>query len=217
MSIQDYRLYLVTDRDLCRGRHLLEVIKEAVRGGVTVVQLREKDLPCRKFVDIAREVKIFLVQNNVPLIINDRADVALAIEADGIHVGQEDMHVRDVRKLVGPEMTIGLSVNTVAQAQEANHLPIDYIGVGPLYPTRTKKDAKKPLFPEGFKVIRKISLHPVVAIGGISVGTAAEVMRAGAHGLAVVSDICAADSPQKQARTFIEVIEAQETNKTIYP
>jgi len=209
MQTLDYRLYLVTDRSLCQGRHVLEVIEQAVAGGVTLVQIREKDIHCRQFLEIARQTKSLLTKKQIPLIINDRVDVALAIGADGIHIGQEDMPVEDVRKLVGPSMAIGLSVNTLDQVREANKLQVDYIGVGPIYPTKTKKDAKKPLLAHGFEAISDQSIHPVVAIGGITADNAADVIRAGANGLAIVSDICSADSPQARAQKIIDIIDRE--------
>ncbi len=206
MKALDYSLYLVTDRALCRGRSVFEVIEEAVAGGVTMVQIREKDVSCREFLEIARKAKSLLAEKQIPLIINDRVDVALAVEADGIHVGQDDIPVQEVRKLVGSTMAVGLSVNTLEQAQEANNFQVDYIGVGPVYSTKTKKDAKEPLLPQGFKTIHDHSIHPVVAIGGITAENAEEVLRAGANGLAIVSDICAADSPRERAKKIIDII-----------
>jgi thiamine-phosphate pyrophosphorylase len=190
----DYSLYLVTDQGLCRQAPLLEVIRQALEGGVNVVQLREKQLDTRRFVHLAREVKELLSPREVPLFINDRVDVALAAGADGVHVGQEDMHVLDVRQLIGQSMAVGLTVNTEEDVLAANELPVDYLGVGPIFPTTTKEDAKKAL-----RRLRSLTQHTLVAIGAISAETASEVIRAGADGLAVVSAVCASHNPRSAA------------------
>jgi thiamine-phosphate pyrophosphorylase len=137
----DFSLYLVTDRRLAAPRAIEDVVAAAVRGGVTAVQLREKDCSTREFVEIARKLKEILAPLAVPLIINDRADVALAVGADGVHVGQSDMDCRDLRGLLGPGAIIGLSVETPEQAEQADSLPVDYLGVGPNFSSPTKPDA----------------------------------------------------------------------------
>jgi len=195
----DYSLYLVTDQGLCRQAPLLEVIRQALEGGVNVVQLREKQLDTRRFVHLAREVKELLSPREVPLFINDRVDVALAAGADGVHVGQEDMHVLDVRQLIGQSMAVGLTVNTEEDVLAANQLPVDYLGVGPIFPTTTKEDAKKALGLEGLRRLRSLTQHTLVAIGAIGAETASEVIRAGADGLAVVSAVCASHNPRSAA------------------
>jgi thiamine-phosphate pyrophosphorylase len=208
----DYSLYLVTDQGLCRRSRLVDVIAQAIDGGVSVVQLREKQLATREFVRLARQVRELIKPRNVPLFINDRVDVALAAEADGIHVGQEDMEVMDVRKLVGDTMAVGLSVNTEAEVLEANQLPVDYLGLGPIFPTSTKADAKTPLGCQGLRRLRSLTEHPLVAIGSLSMDNAAEVVRAGADGLAVVSAICATEDPRAAAAELKRCIEAARTS-----
>ncbi len=195
----DYSLYLVTDRNLCKVSGLLEVICEAIEGGVSVIQLREKDITTSDFINLSREVKKLLRDKNIPLFINDRVDVAMAVGADGIHVGQEDMHVNDVRGLVKDSMSIGLSVNTLKNVQEAENLPVDYLGVGPVFLTQTKENAKPHLGLDGIKKIRQNTKHKLVAIGGIDSSNALEVIQTGVDGIAVVSAICASDSPRQSA------------------
>lgn len=188
-------IYLVTDRGLCRGRSLLEVVRMAVQGGASCVQLREKDLPTRAFVEEALAVKNILAPHRVPLMINDRIDVALACGADGIHVGQEDMPYETARRLMGPKAIIGLSVETWADVEASRDLDVDYLGVSPVFATPTKTDTKEPWGLEGLRKIKAFSRHPLVAIGGISQINAREVTEAGADCLAVVSAICSAGNP----------------------
>jgi len=204
----DFSLYLVTGRDQCHKKDLLDVILEAVRGGVTVVQLREKELNTRELVDMARRIKQLLVPFEVPLIINDRADVAVAADADGVHVGQDDMHVLDVRKVVGKNMIVGLTVNSLEQVKEAENLPVDYLGVGPIFPTFTKKTNKPCLYPEGLKDIRQISTKRLVAIGGINLDNVKDVVKTGVDGIAVVSAICSADDPFYASKSLLEKIKS---------
>jgi len=194
-----FGVYLVTDRGLCRGRDLLQVIGEAVSGGVGIVQLREKNLGTRAFVALAVAVKGLLAPLGVPLLINDRVDVALAADADGVHIGQDDMPAALARKLLGRNKLLGLSVHSREEALAAKDVDVDYLGVGPIYATATKPDAKAPIGPEGLARVRSVTSLPLVGIGGIDAANAAEVIRAGAVGVAVVSAICAAVSPKEAA------------------
>lgn len=204
----DWRLYLVTDRDLMRRRPIESVVEAAVRGGVTLVQLREKNCSTRDFVQLARELKRLLTPLGVPLIVNDRVDVALAAAAEGVHIGQHDMDYRSARKLLGPDAIIGLSIETVEQARSADSLDVDYLGVGPVFPTATKSDAAPSLGLAGLARVRAISRHPIVAIGGIGAGNVRRVVHTGVDGVAVVSAICAADDPERSARELRQSIDA---------
>ena len=188
-------IYLVTDRGLCRGRMLLDVVAQAVKGGVSCVQLREKEMPTRVFVEEALAVKNILAPHRIPLMINDRIDVALACGADGVHIGQEDMPYETARRLLGPKAIIGLSVETWADVEASRDLDVDYLGVSPVFATPTKTDTKEPWGLEGLRKIKAFSRHPLVAIGGISEANAREVTEAGADCLAVVSAICSAENP----------------------
>jgi thiamine-phosphate pyrophosphorylase len=199
-------VYLVTDRGLCRNRSVLEVILLAVQGGAAYIQLREKDLSTRVFVEEAVAVKKLLAPYAVPLIINDRIDVALACGAEGVHIGQGDMPYETARRLMGPEAMIGLSVETWEDFEAAQGLDVDYIGVSPVFATPTKTDTKEPWGLDGLKRIKAASRHPLVAIGGINETNARRVVEAGAGCLAVVSAICSADDPAGAAATLQRII-----------
>ena len=203
----DWGLYLVTDRRLAGSRPLEELVCAAVRGGVTAVQLREKECSTREFVELARRLKAFLTPAGIPLVINDRVDVALAAGAEGVHLGQSDMDYRDARALLGPDAIVGLSVETTAQAEEAESLDADYLGVSPIFPTPTKTDTAAAWGIEGLAALRKASRHVLVAIGGINATNAAEVMHAGADGIAVVSAICGARDPEEAARQLRRAVD----------
>jgi len=194
-------LYLVTDRDLARGRPLLEVVAQAVEGGVNIVQIREKTLSTRAFIEEAREIQAYLKPKGIPLLINDRVDVALAIGADGVHLGQSDMPYPLARKLLGPKALIGLSVDTQEELLQAESSDVDYLGIGPVYPTATKTDHKGFLWgTEGLRWARSHSRHRLIAIGGINETNAFEVAKTGVDGIAVVSAIVSAQDPREAAR-----------------
>lgn len=204
----DLGVYLVTDRALCLGRDLLEVIAAAVQGGVSIVQLREKSCDAREFVALARRVRELLAPQGVPLLINDRVDVALAAGADGVHVGQSDIHPLDVRRMLGDDAIIGLSVETMEHVREAATLKVDYLGVGPVFPTATKPDHSEPWGIDGLRAVRAASALPMVAIGSVQAGNAVEIMSTGVEGVAVVSAICSAESPERAARLLRGVVSA---------
>ena len=195
----DYSLYLVTDRTLSLGRSTVEVVRAAIRGGVSCVQLREKGCSTREFMDEARLLKALLAGTGVPLFINDRLDVALAVGADGVHLGQNDLPIADARRLVGNRMIIGISAESVADAIRAEAEGADYIGASPVFTTPTKTDTAPPLGLAGLRAVRRAVQLPLVAIGGINADNAAQVLRAGADGLAVVSAIVSAPCPRTAA------------------
>lgn len=200
------KLYLVTDRPLSLGRPLEEIVEGAVEGGVTIVQLREKEAPTGEFVALAKRLKAVLAPLGIPLIINDRVDVALAADADGVHIGQSDMPYEDARRLLGPDKIIGLSVENFEDLERANALDVDYVGISPVYGTPTKSDTAEPFGLEGLRRAVAMSVHPTVAIGGMNSSTIAEVMQAGTDGVAVVSAICSAPSPRKAAEELKEIV-----------
>ena len=202
-------VYLVTDRPLCLGRSLEEVVLKAVAGGATIVQLREKKTGTREFVELARSLVRELQPRGIPLVINDRVDVALASEAAGVHVGQSDMRPEDVRRLVGPEAIVGLSLETMEQLHQAEanaEAGIDYYGVSPVFATPTKTDTGTPWELEGIRRLSEATRIPLVGIGGISVANAASIIQAGAHGVAVVSAICSATCPETATRELAECV-----------
>lgn len=203
----DWSLYLVTDRPLSLGRPLEEIVGAAVDGGVTAVQLREKECSTREFVALARKLRALLAPRGIPLLINDRIDVALAAHADGVHIGQTDMPYPDARRLLGPDALIGLSVETAEQATEAAAWDCDYLGVGPLFATATKPDAAPAWGLGRFTALRTTSRHKLVAIGGLNSSNAAAVTAAGADGIAVVSAICSAPDPRAAAAGLRRLIQ----------
>jgi len=202
-----FELYLVTDEKLCLGKPLEEVVEQAVMGGVTAVQLREKDLNTRDFIQRAVHLKKILSVYHVPLIINDRIDVALAVGADGIHIGQYDMPYEYLKKIIPDQMIRGLSVETLAQASEAEKYKLDYLSVSPVFLTSTKTELIKEWGIEGLRELAATTRHPLVAIGGINSSNAADIIKAGATGIAVVSAICSARDPLIASRELKSVIE----------
>ena len=207
----DYALYLVTDRGLSRGRATAEIVREAVAGGATCVQLREKHGGSREFLEEAQAVQAVLRGTGVPLIINDRVDIALAVGAEGVHLGQRDLPIGQARRLGPPGWLIGVSAESLEDALRAEQEGADYIGVSPVFATPTKTDTAPPLGLAGLREIRAAVKIPLVAIGGLHAGNAREVIRAGADGLAVVSAIVAADSPREAARALRREIEAEKS------
>jgi thiamine-phosphate pyrophosphorylase len=205
--IYDYSLYLVTDENISDDNTIFKIVKRAVKGGVTMVQLREKKLSTKDFVEKALELKKILTSLGVPLIINDNVEVALAVKADGIHIGQSDMSFEKVRKLVPESMIVGLSVETIEQAIEAEKYDVNYLGVSPVFSTLTKTNFnEKPWGLEGLKKLKSFSRHKLVAIGGINIENAEDVIKAGADGLAVVSAICSSSNSELAAKQLIEII-----------
>ncbi|WP_061035264.1 MULTISPECIES: thiamine phosphate synthase [Vibrio] len=190
-----YRLYLVTDdqQDLAT---LKRVVRKAVKGGVTMVQVREKHGDVRAFIGRAQAVKDILKDTDVPLIINDRVDVALAVDADGVHLGQSDMPAVIARELIGPNKILGLSIENEEQLAEADSLPIDYIGLSAIFATPTKTNTKKHWGIDGLKMALETTSLPIVAIGGINENNIPLLSATGVHGLALVSAICHAEDPK---------------------
>ena len=208
MGAVDYSLYLVTDRALARGRATAEIVRAAVAGGVTCVQLREKECGTREFIEEARAVQAGLRGTGVPLIVNDRVDVALAVGAEGVHLGQRDMAIADARRLGPPGWIVGVSAESVEDAVRAEREGADYVGASPVFATPTKADHAAPLGLDGLRRLRAAVKLPLVAIGGIHAGNARETVRAGADGLAVVSAIVAADDPRAAAEILRREIAA---------
>jgi thiamine-phosphate pyrophosphorylase len=182
-------LYLCTDRILALGRPLPEVIEAAIDGGVTMVQLREKDASSREFYELALEIRRVTGSRRVPLVINDRLDIALAVEADGLHIGQSDLPLEAARRIAGGRMFIGVSAGSVEEALAAESGGADYLGVGAVFPTGSKADAGEAIGLETLSAICRAVRVPVAAIGGIGPANAGTVMQSGAAGIAVISAI----------------------------
>lgn len=184
----DYTLYLVTDRSLMSSKTIEESVEQAILGGCTLVQLREKDVSSKEFYDTAIRVREVTSRLGVSLIVNDRVDIAIAVDADGIHVGQEDLPADVVRRMIGQDKIVGVSASSLAQAIAAVNAGADYIGVGAMYATGTKTDANTTSIDE-LREIRKAVELPIVVIGGINKETAPVFEGTGIDGLAVVSAI----------------------------
>jgi len=203
----DYSLYLVTDRGLSRGRTTQHIVEAALRGGVTCVQLREKTCSTSEFIIQVLSIKDHLKRHNVPLIINDRIDIAQAVNADGVHLGQSDMPIEMAKAILKDSMIIGISAESLKDAVRAEKDGADYIGVGPIYATPTKTDTAPPLGLEGLREMRKSVKIPLIGIGGLNRENVGEVIKNGADGVAVVSPIVAADDPEKAARELSKIVE----------
>ena len=203
MNNVDLSLYLVTDKSEDVEK-FLKTIEEAIKGGVTVVQIREKTADTLDFYNLALKVKEITTKYNVPLIINDRVDVALAIDADGVHVGQSDMPCDVTRKLVGPNKIVGVSAATIDEAEKAQKDGADYIGTGAIFPTKTKDDAPKITKKDLKDIVDSINI-PVVAIGGITLDNASELVDTGIAGLSVVSAIMSSDTPKKSSQELLKI------------
>lgn len=194
-------LYAVTDRSWLNGRTLYEQVEEALKGGVTFVQLREKNLDDTAFLQEAKEIKELCARYNVPFVINDNVDIAAEIDADGVHVGQSDMEAGDVRKKLGPDKIIGVSAQTVEQALRAQAHGADYLGVGAVFPTGSKADAVEVSHDTVREICRAVDI-PVIAIGGITRENVIELKGTGICGIAVISAIFGQQDIEEAARTL---------------
>ena len=199
----DLSLYLVTDKS-DDVEKFLKTIEEAIKGGVTVVQIREKTAETLDFYNLALQVKEITTKYNVPLIINDRVDVALAIDADGVHVGQSDMPCDVTRKLIGNDKILGVSAATIPEAKKAQEDGADYIGTGAVFPTATKDDAPKITKKELKEIVDSINI-PVVAIGGINLNNVNELKDTDIAGISVVSAIMSSDNPKKSSEELLKI------------
>ncbi len=205
-------LYLVISPSLISNASVKNIIEKSVQGGVSVVQLREKNCSTKEFYSKAKLIKKLTDSLNVPLIINDRIDIAIAIDAAGVHIGQNDMPCNIARKILGSNKVIGLSIEKIDQATEANSFDIDYLGISPVFYTSTKNDISKPLGLKGVEAIKKISKFPIVGIGGIKTSNVADVIKAGVNGVAVVTAITESINPLESAREFISIIKSTKQN-----
>jgi thiamine-phosphate pyrophosphorylase len=204
----DLSVYMITDRTLCGARGVLDTVGEAIAGGVTIVQLRDPEAKTRTLIEEARAILGLLRPAKIPFIVNDRVDVALAVDADGVHVGQNDMPVADARRLIGRSRILGLSITSEADLDKADLAAVDYLGVGPIYASPTKPDAAPPMAMGGLRAIARRTKLPIVAIGGLHAGNAEEAIAAGADGIAVVSAICSAADAGNAARELSELVKA---------
>lgn len=196
------RLCLVTDPELCRARGLVETVLAAVAGGATMVQLRDKTATARARIEAARALKLALAGTGVPLIVNDDIDAALAVGAEGVHIGQEDCDPTQARALLGPGPILGLSCETLAAVRAADPGVVDYLGLGPVFGTASKPDHKRPVGFDGLAALRDATRLPTIAIGGLKAEHVGAARDAGVDGLAVISAICGRPDPEAAARAF---------------
>ncbi len=196
----------MADSEAAAGRDLLGLISEAVAGGASLIQLRGKKWTSREFLDRGIQAVRLLRPQKIPLIINDRLDIALACDADGVHLGQDDIPLPYARKVLGKNKIIGISVAAPNEARAAEMAGADYLGAGPVFATLSKKDIGPVLGLEGLREIRQAAKIPILAIGGISATNAAEVIRAGADGVAVISAIAGAADPKKAANELVSCL-----------
>lgn len=204
MSV-DYRLYLVTDRMVLGARNLLQSIEEALKGGVTLVQLREKELSSSDFYHSACAIKELTHAYHVPLIINDRLDIALAVDADGLHIGQNDLPLTVARNLLGPDKILGYSVSTTEEARYGEQNDADYLGAGTVFWTGSKSDIGEPIGLEGLQQIKKAVSIPVVAIGGIGPANLPAVKSTGINGVSLISAILGQADIETASRNLINL------------
>lgn len=195
----DSRLYVITGNAFLQGRRLEDVILQAIQGGADCIQLREKELSSRELLETGRLLRRITAENNIRFIVNDRLDIALAVDADGVHLGQDDLPIDVARRLLGPEKIIGISTHDAQEAIAAEKAGADYIGVGPIKATQSKSDAAPAIGLEGVQEIRRHVSLPIVAIGGIKQDDVAGIIRSGANGIAVISAIIGADDVYQAA------------------
>ncbi|MGK9051152.1 thiamine phosphate synthase [Neorhizobium petrolearium] len=207
MKIFDLSVYLVLDPDLCREIGMAETARLAVEGGATIVQLRDKHADTAQMIETGRALKAVLSGTGVPLIVNDDVDAAIAIGAEGVHVGQSDMVAAAARQRIGRDMILGLSVETEELARRVDPSVVDYVGIGPVFATATKPDHKQPIGFDGLARIVAAAPVPAVAIGGVKAEHAGPALAAGAKGIAVVSAICGQPDPSAAARRIAGEIE----------
>ncbi len=215
-SCYDYSLYVITDQKLAGNRSLATIVQSAINGGATIIQYREKTAATGEMIKQAGALHELTVKAKIPLIVNDRIDVALAIDADGVHVGQEDMPAVLARKLIGSKKILGVSVKTVEQAQQAVHAGADYLGVGDIFGTTSKSDAGTPL---GLAIIEEIVdavSIPVIGIGGITKENATQVIASGANGIAIISAVFGKPYPEEEAKQLLRIIKTAKERRNYH-
>ncbi len=213
MNVWDCTLCIIADVDAARGRFLPRLVEETVAAGATMVQMRAKRLDTADFFELAVQVSDVLKGRSIPLIINDRVDIALACRADGVHLGKKDLPLPLARSLLGKKRIIGISVNTIEEALAAESQGADYLGVGPVYLTSSKQDLPKILGTEGFSAITSAVKLPVLAIGGIDAAHAGEVAAAGADGLAVISAVLGAEDVTEATKNLMTVFAGEKARR----
>lgn len=211
--MKEFRLYAITGEEFHLGKELVEVMEQAILGGVDIIQLRDKKSSKLEVLKKAQQLRALTKKHNVTFIVNDHIDVALAVEADGIHVGQDDLPLVEVRKIVGPEMIIGISTHHIEEAKEAEKGGADYIGVGPIFPTNSKEDVVDPVTTSYIAQIEKDITIPYVAIGGIKRHNLKQVMEAGATRVCMITEIVEAEDVKSRCEEIIRLMDEYEEAK----
>jgi thiamine-phosphate pyrophosphorylase len=212
--LQALSVYVLTDRALSRGLSEQDVVRQAIAGGASAVQLRWKDGPLREAVSLARELKSICIEHEVLFVVNDRLDLAMAIQADAVHLGEDDLPLPEARALVGDSMLIGYSPADLSEVSWAVESGADYLGVGPVYGTSTKDDAGEAVGIDRIRAVRDQTDIPFVGIGGINAENAAPVIEAGADGVAVISSVVAQDDIEAAARALSDVVNSAIARKS---
>lgn len=201
------KLYLIADANACHYHSLLDTVRLAISQGVTCVQLRDKRANKKELHAMALALKTFLDTYRVPLIINDHSDIAHAVDATGVHLGQQDQSIAEARKILGPHKIIGLSIQTEDQFLQQQFYDVDYFGVGPVFSTSSKIDAAPPIGINSLERIVQLSIKPIIAIGGININNAANIMETGVAGIAVISAICNDPHPDRATQQLAQTIQ----------
>ena len=207
MHPENWKTYLVTQESLSEGRSTTEIVEAAIAGGIDVIQLREKETSARNRYDLGRRLTERTADADVPLIVNDRVDLAEAIDADGVHLGQSDLPVEVARELLGPDAIVGCSASSVETAREAEAAGADYLGVGAVYGTTSKEGEEEGVGLDRIEAIADAVSIPIVGIGGITADNAAPVVEAGAAAVAVITAITAADDPETATRRLRDAVD----------
>ncbi len=210
----DFSLYVITDTDASGGRLHAEVVRLALEGGATAIQYREKRASVRRMLEVGAQLRELAAQHGAAFIVNDRPDLAIALGADGVHVGPEDLPPDVVRKIVGPDMMVSVSVDNPQDAREAEARGADYIVARPVFPTRWKASGRATMGAEGLAEIVRSVRVPVLADGGINAETLPDILRSGAAGPGVTAAVVGAEDPREAARQFREMVEAYKSRQT---
>ncbi|WP_062198600.1 thiamine phosphate synthase [Massilibacterium senegalense] len=208
--MKEFKLYAITGEQFHPNRPLVEVMEEAIRGGADFIQLRDKNSSKKEVYEKALQLRALTEKYEVPFVINDYVDVALAVDADGVHLGQEDLPLQVARKILGPNKIIGISTHRIEEAREAQQNGADYIGVGPIFPTKSKVDVVDPVTTKYIEEVVKEITIPFVAIGGIKLHNVDQVLRAGATRICAISEIVESKNVTKTCEQFIQKIDAYE-------
>ena len=206
-------LYLIADPDIPTHRSFFETVEEAIKGGVTIVQLRAKKRPLEEFLKLARTMRYLTLQYRIPFIVNDNVEIAQAVDSDGVHLGQSDTSIEQAREILGFNKIVGLSAHTPEEARDAEERSADYVGVGSVYSTTSKEDISGIIGATGLVEVRKSVKLPMVAIGGIDASNVSDVIETGVDGVAVISSIMKSDRPREEARIIRDIINRKRITK----